>query len=146
MTEQLAAGLRAALAEAGLPALGEHAWEVPREGAHGDYASNAAMVLAKAARRPPRQVAELIVRHFPRLPAVGTLEIAGPGFVNVTLAPDWCRGALPGIVAAGATYGGGEAGRDQHVRLEFVYGYGSLNRFDLVGKTQFFQTRVQLQF
>ncbi|PYM36735.1 MAG: arginine--tRNA ligase [Candidatus Rokuibacteriota bacterium] len=120
VTEQLAAGLRAALAEAGLPALGEHAWEVPREGAHGDYASNAAMVLAKAARRPPRQVAELIVRHFPRLPAVGTLEIAGPGFVNVTLAPDWCRGALPGIVAAGATYGGGEAGRDQHVRLEFV--------------------------
>src|SRR5438132_1490753 len=120
VTEQLAAGLRAALAEAGLPALGEHAWEVPREGAHGDYASNAAMVLAKAARRPPRQVAELIVRHFPRLPAVGTLEIAGPGFVNVTLAPDWCRGALPGIVAAGARYGGGEAGRDQHVRLEFV--------------------------
>jgi arginyl-tRNA synthetase len=120
VTEQLAAGLRAALAEAGLPALGEHAWEVPREGAHGDYASNAAMVLAKAARRPPRQVAELIVRHFPRLPAVGALEIAGPGFVNVTLDPDWCRTALAGIVAAGARYGGEEAGRDQHVRLEFV--------------------------
>jgi len=78
------------------------------------------MVLAKAARRPPRQVAELIVRHFPRLPAVGALEIAGPGFVNVTLDPDWCRTALPRIVAAGARYGGGEAGRDQHVRLEFV--------------------------
>ncbi len=120
VTEQLAAGLRAALAEAGLPALGAHVWEVPREGAHGDYASNAAMVLAKAARRPPRQVAELIVRHFPRLPAVGALEIAGPGFVNVTLDPDWCRTALPRIVAAGARYGGGEAGRDQHVRLEFV--------------------------
>src|SRR5207302_1050726 len=72
------------------------------------------------ARRPPRELAELIVRHFPRLPAVGALEIAGPGFVNVTLAPDWCRAALPGIVAAGPSYGGGEAGRDQHVRLEFV--------------------------
>jgi arginyl-tRNA synthetase len=120
VTELLSEGLRVALADAGLPPLASHAWEVPREEGHGDYASNAAMVLAKAVRQPPRQVAEMIVRHFPTVAAVDKLEIAGPGFINVTLAPDWCRAALPGIVAAGPAYGRGAAGRGQHVRLEFV--------------------------
>ena len=120
VTEQLSAGLRTALTDAGLPPLGECVWEVPRAEAHGDYASSAALALAKATGRPPRQVAELIVRHFPRLPAVGKLEIAGPGFVNVFLAPDWCRAALPVIVATGPDYGRGEEGRGHHVRLEFV--------------------------
>jgi arginyl-tRNA synthetase len=120
VTEHLSEGLRAALVAAGLPPLSAHVWEVPREDAHGDYASNAAMVLAKTVGRPPRQVAEMIVRHFPRLTSVDKLEIAGPGFINVTLAPDWCRAALPGIVATGPAYGRGATGRGHHVRLEFV--------------------------
>ena len=120
VTEQLSAGLRTALAGAGLPPLGDSVWEVPREEAHGDYASNAAMVLAKLTRQPPRQVAELIVRHFPSLRAVGKLDVAGPGFINVTLAPDWCRAALPELLAAGSAFGKGEQGRGRRIRLEFV--------------------------
>jgi arginyl-tRNA synthetase len=120
VTDQLSEGLRTALAAAGLPPLAECVWEVPREEAHGDYATNAAMVLARAARRSPRQVAESIVGHFPALPAVGRLDVAGPGFINVTLAPDWCRAALPEILAAGAGYGAGEDGRGRRIRLEFV--------------------------
>ncbi len=120
VTEQLSEGLRLALASAGLPELTESLWEVPREAAHGDYATNAAMVLAKRARRPPQQVAETIVRSFPALPMVGRLDVAGPGFINVTLASAWCRSALPEIIAAGANFGRSDAGRDRRVRLEFV--------------------------
>ncbi len=120
VTDQLSEGLRTALAAAGLPPLAECVWEVPREEAHGDYATNAAMVLARAARRSPRQVAESIVGHFPALPAVGGLDVAGPGFINVTLAPDWCRAALPEILAAGGGYGAGEDGHGRRIRLEFV--------------------------
>jgi len=93
---------------------------VPREESHGDYATNAAMVLARRARRAPRQIAELIVRHFPVVPAVDKLDVAGPGFINVTLAPDWCRAALAGILEAGSAYGRGDQERGQRVRLEFV--------------------------
>src|SRR3990172_5199136 len=89
VTDRLSEALRAALSGAGLDAPGEILWEVPREEAHGDYATNAAMLLAKSARRPPRQVAEAIRQHFPRVPEVEKVEVAGPGFVNVFLAPAW---------------------------------------------------------
>ena len=120
VSDQLSGGLRTALARAGLPPLGDSAWEVPREETHGDYASNAAMVLAKLTRRPPREVAELIVRHFPSLPAVGKLDVAGPGFINVSLAPDWCRAALLELLLAGSAFGKGEQGCGRRIRLEFV--------------------------
>src|SRR5437773_7071153 len=105
LTETLTDGLRAALAKAGLPTLDECAWEIPRQSEHGDYATNAAMVLARAARRPPRQIAELIVQHFPRLTEVERLEVAGPGFLNVFLSPAWCAEALREVLAAGRNYG-----------------------------------------
>jgi arginyl-tRNA synthetase len=120
VTDQLTEGLRAALAGAGLPPMDDAAWEVPRETAHGDYATNAAMVLARGARQPPRQVAELIVSHFPSLPSVGQLRVAGPGFINVTLAVDWCRAALPEILTAGAGFGRSDEGWGRRIRLEFV--------------------------
>jgi arginyl-tRNA synthetase len=120
LTERLTQGVLGALAAAGLPAAGECAWEVPRQAEHGDYATNAAMVLAKTARRPPRQVAEAIVQHFPKLPEVARVEIAGPGFVNVFLAPEWCAGALREVLAGGEAYGHGADLEGQRVRLEFV--------------------------
>src|SRR6266480_5010422 len=95
-------------------------WEVPRQPEHGDYATNAAMTLARAAKKPPRQIAELIVKHFPSLPEVERLEVAGPGFLNVFLAPAWCAGALREILAAGDHYGRSEAARGRRIRLEFV--------------------------
>src|SRR5206468_2638320 len=87
---------------------------------HGDYASNVAMTLARAARRPPRQIAELIVKHFPSLREVERVDVAGPGFLNVFLSPAWCTGALGEILEAGDAYGRGESERGRRVRLEFV--------------------------
>src|SRR5262245_2923318 len=78
------------------------------------------MILAKAARRPPRQIAELIVQHFPRLPEVERIEVAGPGFLNVVLSPAWCAASLRDVLAASAVFGRGDSLRDQRVRLEFV--------------------------
>src|SRR5205814_1189441 len=113
-------GVRTALANAGLPEPETCVWEVPRQAEHGDYATNVAMTLARAARRPPRQVAELIVKHFPSLREVERLDVAGPGFLNVFLSPAWCTGALGEILEAGDAYGRGEGERGRRVRLEFV--------------------------
>jgi arginyl-tRNA synthetase len=120
LTERLTEGVRTALAKAGLPEPEACLWEIPREAEHGDYATNTAMVLAKAARRSPRQIAELIVKHFPPLPEVERLEVAGPGFLNVVLSAAWCAQALRDILAAGAAYGRGETLRGTRIRLEFV--------------------------
>src|SRR5881409_4176015 len=120
LTETLTDGLRAALAKAGLPTLDECVWEIPRQAEHGDYATNAAMVLARAAKRAPKQIADLIVKNFPPMPEVERLEVAGPGFINVFLTPAWCAGALREILAAGAEYGRGDSQAGQRIRLEFV--------------------------
>jgi arginyl-tRNA synthetase len=120
ITDLLAEGLRDALGAAGLPVSADVFWEVPRDERHGDYATNVAMTLARAARQSPRKVADAIVAHFPRLAAVDRIEIAGPGFLNVFLDPSWCARALAGILDAGDAYGGGEAGKGRRYLLEFV--------------------------
>jgi len=120
ITEHLAKALREALTGAGLPMPDDVAWEVPRDEAHGDYATNVAMALARPARKAPRQIAEAIVSHFPKSGLVDRLEIAGPGFLNVFLAPDWCAEALKGVLAAGDAYGASDAGRGRRFLLEFV--------------------------
>ncbi|MBI3104814.1 MAG: hypothetical protein HYY95_04415 [Candidatus Rokubacteria bacterium] len=78
MTELLAGAVKTALHAAALPAPEAVAWEIPREAGHGDYATNVAMTLARPARRPPRQVAEAIVRHLPAVAAIERVEIAAP--------------------------------------------------------------------
>src|SRR5689334_24669847 len=110
---RLAQGVRAALVSAGLPSLPDLGWEVPRQPEHGDYATNAAMLLAKPARKAPRQIAQSIVEHFPAMPEVKRLEIAGPGFLNVFLDPAWCAENVRAILSAGEAYarGQGERGR-----------------------------------
>jgi arginyl-tRNA synthetase len=120
LTDRLTSGVRAALAKAGLPEPDECAWEVPRQAEHGDYATNAPMVLARAAKRAPRQIADLVVKNFPPMPEVERLEVAGPGFINVFLTPSWCAAALSEILAAGSEYGRGESQAGQRIRLEFV--------------------------
>ena len=120
LTERLTEGVQTALAASGLPAVAECLWEVPRQAEHGDYSTNVAMASAKAARRAPRQIAEAVVKHFPAMPEVERLEIAGPGFLNVFLSPDWVATSLRDVLAAGAAYGGGSDLAGQRVRLEFV--------------------------
>jgi arginyl-tRNA synthetase len=120
ITDRLTEGVRRALVGAGLPAPATCVWEVPRQPEHGDYSTNTAMALARAARKAPRQIAEQIVEHFPALPEVERLEVAGPGFLNVFLSPAWCAGALREILAAGDGYGRGNAERGRRIQLEFV--------------------------
>ncbi len=120
VTERLTEGVRRALDKAGLPAPETCLWEVPRQAEHGDWATNVALQLARVARRSPRQIADLIVAHFPPLPEVERVEAAGPGFVNVVLSPGWCAGALRELLEAGDAYGRGRALAGQRIRLEFV--------------------------
>ena len=120
LTDRLTEGVRRALAVASLPDAADCAWEVPRQSEHGDYATNTAMMLARAARRPPRQIAELIAEHFPPLPEVARVEVAGPGFLNVFLAPEWCAEALREVLTAGPAWGRGRTHEGQRVRVEFV--------------------------
>ena len=120
VTELLAGAVKTALHAAALPAPEAVAWEIPREAQHGDYATNVAMTLARPARRPPRQVAEAIVRHLPAVAAIERVEIAGPGFLNVFLAPQWCAGALREILLAGEGYGRSDLGMGRRYRIEFV--------------------------
>jgi len=120
VTERLTEGLKTALRKAGLPDVDQCAWEVPRQSEHGDYATNAAMLLAKTARRSPRQIADSIIANFPPLAEVERITVAGPGFLNVTLAPSWCASALQEILQAGPSFGHGSAWDGRRVRLEFV--------------------------
>ena len=120
LTDRLTEGVRTALASGGLPEPETCVWEIPRQPERGDYATNVAMTLARAARRGPRQVAELIAKHFPALPEIERIEIAGPGFLNVFLSPAWCAAALREILEAGDAYGRGDAERGRRIRLEFV--------------------------
>jgi arginyl-tRNA synthetase len=95
--------------------------EVPSDPAFGDLASNVAMVLAREAGRPPRALAEIILRHVrdPEGWLAGT-EIAGPGFINFRLSPAFWRMVLGKALAAGPAYGRSDAGRGRKIQIEFV--------------------------
>src|SRR3954451_5085273 len=94
--------------------------EPPRDPAHGDLASNAAMVLAKSAGTNPRALAELIRPRLEALPPVTSVEIAGPGFMNLTLDPDAWRDELKTILNEGDAYGVSTIGKDERVNVEYV--------------------------
>ena len=94
--------------------------EPPRDAAHGDLATNAAMVLAKAASTNPRALAELIKPKLEAIPAVTSVEIAGPGFINVRLADAAWRDELTTILAEGEAYGLSAIGANERVNVEYV--------------------------
>jgi arginyl-tRNA synthetase len=94
---------------------------VPREAGHGDVATNLALTLARGEKRPPRAVAETIVRHFDdRDGILAGVEIAGPGFINFRFAPAYWWTTLREIEAAGETYGRSTVGNARRVQIEFV--------------------------
>jgi arginyl-tRNA synthetase len=109
--------LEAALGEAAGTAV---ALERPGDAAHGDYATNVAMRLAGARKQPPRAIAEELVAQAQAIPAVERAEIAGPGFVNLWLAPAWYRDALAEMLAAGRDYGAGSARARERIQVEMV--------------------------
>ena len=91
-----------------------------RANAHGDYSTNIAMQLAKPARRPPRELAQLIVNALPRHQYIERVEVAGPGFINFFLTSAAAFAVIPEIIEAGARYGLSRIGADRQVLLEFV--------------------------
>ncbi len=93
--------------------------ERPKQKEHGDYATNVALQLAKAANRPPREVAEIIKQHVDD-PAVASIEVAGPGFLNVRLRKTALGELARTIVTQGARYGRSDHGANRAVNVEFV--------------------------
>ena len=92
--------------------------EPPRDASHGDMATNAAMVLAKPAGMNPRAVAELLVAELVKSDKIETAEIAGPGFVNLRLAPSVWLALVPYILENGISYGDGKGGGK--LNIEYV--------------------------
>ena len=94
--------------------------EPPRDPAHGDIATNAAMVLAKDAGRKPRELAEAIAEKLRADALVAKVDVAGPGFINLTLKPAAWIAALRGAVQLGAQYGASDIGQGELVNVEYV--------------------------
>src|SRR5580693_8815566 len=94
--------------------------EPPRDPAHGDIATNAAMVLAKDAGRKPRELAEAIAEKLRADALVAKADVAGPGFINLTLKPAAWIAALRGAVQLGARYGVSDIGAGVPVNVEYV--------------------------
>ena len=117
MPERAITRLEAQLAElAGAPV----ELERPSDPAHGDYASNVALQLAPTRKRPPRELGEELAGAAADMAEVERAEVAGPGFVNLWLAPAWYGDALAEMLAAGAAYGAGWAERRERVQVEMV--------------------------
>ena len=94
--------------------------EPPRDPAHGDLATNAAMVLAKQAKTNPRALAEKIVEHLQREPDITEATIAGPGFINLRLSLEAWRRELLAISKLGEDYGRSDLGKGATVNVEYV--------------------------
>ena len=94
--------------------------EPPRDPSHGDLATNAAMVLAKAVGSPPRAIAEPLAEALRSADAVESVEVAGPGFINLRLAADFWQARLAEILQAGPAYGESHLGQGQKVNVEYV--------------------------
>ena len=94
--------------------------ERPKVKEHGDYATNVALTLAKAAGAKPREVAELVAARLRLADGIASVEVAGPGFLNIRLSQDALGQVAVQVVAAGATYGRNDTAVGQHVNLEFV--------------------------
>ncbi|MDJ0951229.1 MAG: arginine--tRNA ligase [Alphaproteobacteria bacterium] len=95
-------------------------FEPPREAAHGDVATNAALVLAKQANMKPRDLAALLAEELGQLNAVAGVDVAGPGFINLRLAPSFWHSQLAAILGAGTHYGSCALGQGEKVNVEYV--------------------------
>lgn len=121
LAELIRNAIMAAQAAGDLPAFEIPAVEIarPPKPDMGDYSSPLPLKLAAAAKRAPLQIAQTIAKHFPAHDAVGKVDAAAPGFVNITLAPGWLGAQVNVINAAGAQFGNINLGRGR-VQVEFV--------------------------
>lgn len=122
--QSIKAALAAAVEKAGLveagTALNIHL-ETPKDKSNGDYATNIAMQLTKLAKKPPRAIAESILEN---LDTAGTdiekIDIAGPGFMNITVRKDFLTNVVKAVLEQGEQYGRSNAGQGEKVQVEFV--------------------------
>ena len=95
--------------------------EPPKEKKFGDLAANCALVLAKAAGKNPRQLAESMAEKLRTAsPHIARVEVAGPGFLNVTFAPSFWQSYIPGVEEAGDKFGTSAEGKGKKAQVEFV--------------------------
>ena len=94
--------------------------EPPRDTAHGDAATNAAMILAGQAGMKPREFAEILAAELKNLPIVDQVEVAGPGFVNLRLSKTFWDSCLKDILEKGDSFGASDMGKGQKKNVEFV--------------------------
>lgn len=95
--------------------------ETPRNKENGDYATNIAMQLTKLAKKPPRAIAEAILENLDTEDNnIEKVEIAGPGFMNITLRKDYLTKVVTTVLEQGADYGRSNAGKSEKVQVEFV--------------------------
>lgn len=124
LQQSIKAALKAAIDQAGLVEEGTEInihLETPKDKANGDFATNIAMQLTKLAKKPPRAIAEAILAH---LTTEGTdiekIEIAGPGFMNITVRKDFLASVVTATFEQGENYGRSIAGAGEKVQVEFV--------------------------
>ena len=112
--------LAAAASELGLTGdLPEVELSKPRQKEHGDFATNVALVVAPRVQLPPREVAEVIVRHLPAADFVASAEVAGPGFINVRVTTRWLTDVLREVERTGEAYGRAEP-NGLSTQVEFI--------------------------
>jgi arginyl-tRNA synthetase len=94
--------------------------EAPRDPAHGDVATNVAMLLGKPLGMNPRDFANLVVEKLKADPDIAGVSVAGPGFINIRLAPVYWQKLLAAMVSAGESFGRSDLGRGRKVNVEYV--------------------------
>ena len=123
--EELAQALSAALAASAIdigpaPTPAEFPLERPKNREHGDYATSVALQMAKSAGKNPRELAALLAPVFSAISGIEKVEIAGPGFLNITLAQGAQVAIVREVLAQGANYGKGRALSGLRINLEFI--------------------------
>ena len=124
--EDLSAAIRAALGDAvaagqlSVPVPAEVRVERPRSRDHGDWATNVALQLAKPAGRPPREIAEILAERLKTVVGIASVDVAGPGFLNITLDAASAGELARAIVEVGDAYGTGTSEAGRTVNLEYI--------------------------
>ncbi|MEX2322452.1 MAG: arginine--tRNA ligase [Acidimicrobiia bacterium] len=120
-SETISAAVATALAKA-FPDVGsvDFMVERPRDRANGDWAANAALVAARQAGKPPREVAEAIAAALDGIPHLESVEVAGPGFINLRLAPTWYHEVVRAAAEGGPGFARSDAGAGERIQVEFV--------------------------
>jgi arginyl-tRNA synthetase len=117
---RVAAALKTLYPEASAELIARAVVEPPRDPAHGDLSSNAAMIVAKPLGKTPREVAAALAEHFKADPDVDAVEVAGPGFLNFRLEePAWHR-VLKSVDELGEAFGKADIGKGEKVNVEYV--------------------------